>query len=323
MRSGLERMKRTALRADGLLLITAAIWGSGFVPQRAAMEHMGPWTFTSLRYAIGAAALVPFVVLLRRRTGVSSAAPPRQRRFTRRTIAGGVVLGLIMLLAAGLQQVGLVTTTAARAGFITGLYVTIVPVLGMLAGNAIRPGHVAGAVLAAVGLFLLSDGVAGAGLTAGDLWVAACAVMWAAHVLAVSLIAPRADALGLALVQFVTVAVVGGLVTAAVESPEAAGVIAGGGWLLYSGVFAIGVAFTIQIVAQRDAPPTHAAVLMSLEAVFGALFGYLILHETLNDRELAGCGLMLSGAIASQVIPAIRGKRKTPVERQVPRDAVR
>ncbi len=290
-----------------MLLLVAAMWGAGFTAQRSAMESMGPFTFNAARYAIGAAVILPLILLRKNRT-----------RPGPRTLAAGVLLGVVMWAASGLQQMGLVTTTASRAGFITGLYVLGVPLLGLPLGHRLSKGHLLGAVLAVAGLAMLSGDLSG-GIVRGDLLVLGCAALWAVHVVLVARVAGDGDALTLAATQFVVVAVLSLLAAQAVESPTAAGLRAGAVPLLYSGLFAIAVAFTFQIIAQRDAPPTHAAVLMSLEAVFGALFGVLLLAERLAPIEWAGCGLMFAGMLACQLWP----HHRTPAEQAELTDPVR
>lgn len=291
-----------------MLLAVAVLWGAGFSAQRSAMDSMGPFTFNAVRYAIGALILLPLLA------GIKADRP----RFDTRTILAGALLGVAMWAAAGLQQVGLVTTTASRASFLTGLYVLVVPAIGLLFGHRLFRGHFIGAVFAAAGLWLLSGDLSG-GFVLGDLLVLGCAVMWAVHVVLVAHFAPRADALALAVTQFIAVALLSGVFAFANEGPTLGELTMGALPVLYSGVFVIAVAFTLQIFAQRDAPPTHAAVLMSLEAVFGALFGVLLLHEQLTTPELAGCGLMFAGMLACQLWP----HKRTPEERAELTDAVR
>ncbi|MCL4221825.1 MAG: DMT family transporter [Phycisphaerales bacterium] len=300
-------MRTTALRADAILLLVACIWGSGFVAQRAAMEHMGPFAYTSLRYLIGVAMLLPLVVGPRWRT-----------RINRRTVPAGILLGIIMAVAANAQQIGMVTTTASRAGFITGLYVLGVPFIGLALGHRFTAGHFVGSLLAAIGLFFLSGDVSG-GFRTGDLWVGLCAVCWAFHVAIVAIAAPKADAVGLAIVQFAVVAIVTTIATFVREQPRISEISAAFLPIVYGGVFSIGIAFTLQIIAQKHAPPTHAAVLMSLEAVFAAIFGVLILSESLSRPELVGCGLMFAGMLTCQVWP----HKRTPVEKAELTDPVR
>lgn len=283
-------MRPAPLRADGILLLVAAIWGAGFVAQRAAAPHIPPLTFNALRYLIAFVLVGGLLVLLRR------------ARCTRRELLGGAALAVVMTGAAWLQQAGVEHTTAARAGFFTGLYVLIVPAIGLMHGQRVGRGHLVGAVVAAAGLAMLSGDLSG-GLRRGDPFVIACAVLWALHVVLTGRLAPRADALRLAAVQFLIVGVLSGVGGALLESDRWASVAQGIGPLAYSGVFSIGIAFTLQIVAQRSAPPTHAAVLMSMEAVFAAALGVLMLNERLSGPEGVGCGLMLAGCLLSQLWP--------------------
>ena len=313
-------MRRAALRADIMLLLVAALWGAGFVAQKHAMESMGPFAFNGVRYAIGALLLTPLLAFMLGRRDGAKPSP-----LSARTTVSGVQLGIVMFAAAGLQQVGIVSTTASRSAFLTGLYVLIVPAIGVLFRQKITAGHIAGGVLAVIGLTML--GIGGAenpairnllgGFTLGDWLVLGCAVLWALHVVLTGHFAPKADPFALAWSQFVTVAVLSVVVAIATE-PTTLGGLAGG-WmpLVYSGVFVIAIAFTLQIIAQKDAPPSHAAVLMSLEAVFGALFGVLLLRESLSAWEIAGCVVMLAGMLVSQVH---RGERTTleRIEQQEP-----
>lgn len=301
-------MNRASLRADGILLLVAAIWGSGFIAQSVAARSMGPLTFNSLRYFLGFGLLACVLAFM------------RKMQPTRGEVIGGVVLGAVMAGAAWMQQAGVEHTTAARAGFFTGLYVLLVPVAGLALGQRAGLSHVAGAVVAALGLWLLSGDVSG-GLNKGDPLILGCAVLWAVHVALTGKLAPTADALRLAAVQFATVGVLSGALALGLDHERARFATAADALLpvLYSGVLVIAVAFTLQIVAQREAPPTHAAVLMSLEAVFAAVLGWLLLSERLNSGEMGGCGLMLAGCLLSQLWP----HKRTPAERAKFKDPVR
>ena len=320
-------MRRAALRADSMLLLVAALWGAGFVAQKHAMDAMGPFAFNGLRYALGALLLVPLLAVALKRRSPGEASP-----LSIRTTIRGVLLGVVMFAAAGLQQVGIVSTTASRTAFLTGLYVLIVPAIGLLFRQRITAGHIAGGVLAVIGLTMLGIGGVGrhdtggepaldtlfSGFTIGDWLVLGCAVLWALHVVLTGHFAPRANPFALAWAQFVTVAVLSVGVAIATEPTTLEGLVSGLMPLVYSGVFVIAIAFTLQIIAQKDAPPTHAAVLMSLEAVFGALFGMLLLRESLSTWEIAGCVVMFAGMLVSQLH---RGER-TPLERIQQREPV-
>lgn len=299
-------MNRASLRADLILLLVAAVWGSGFVAQQIAAKSMGPLTFNALRYLVGFA-LVAAIILRR-----------SHWKPTRPELLGGSILGVIMAGAAWLQQAGIPDTTTARAGFFTGLYVLLVPIVGLAFGQRARLAHIAGAGVAAIGLWLLSGDISG-GLKPGDPLILVCAVLWAVHVVLVAKLAPKADPLRLAAVQFATVAVISGVLVLPFERDQLATVTDGLLPMFYSGIFVIGIAFTLQIIGQRTAPPTHAAVLMSMEAVFAAAFGLMLLSEGLNAGEMGGCGLMLAGAVLSQVWP----HKRTPAEIAELTDAVR
>ena len=296
-------MRSTALRADAMLLAVAALWGAGFVAQKDAMDSVGPFAFNAARYAIGAALLI-FPVVLRRRSSP----------LTRKTLLAGALLGIVMFAAASLQQTGIVTATASRTAFLTGLYVLIVPAIGLIFRQRITIGHVAGGVLAVVGLAMLSGQGSGdilSGLTSGDRLVLGSAGLWALHVVLTGHFAPKADPFVLAWTQFVTVAGLSACASIPSETTTLAGLAAAWLPIIYSGALVIALAFTLQIIAQRDAPPAHAAVIMSLEALFGAVFGVLLLKEMLSAWEIAGCATMFAGMLVSQLF---RGKHAGPVK---------
>lgn len=292
-----ERFHPTAsrgeqLRANLILLAVAVIWGSAFVAQRTGMERIGPFTFNGVRFALGSAVLLPFLGW-RRSRGLSSFG-----------LRSGALLGLLLFAGASFQQTGLVYTTAGKAGFITALYVVLVPLLLALVWRE-RVGWSAwlGAALAMVGLFLLSAQLLTDGfrLAPGDGWVLAGAFAWALHVIAVGRVAPGRDPLWLAMVQYGVCALLCLVVAVALERMEWADALLAKWPLLYAGVLSTGLAYTGQIVAQRHAASAHAALILSLESVFAALFGWLLLGEVLTTRQLLGCGLMLAGMLLVQI----------------------
>ena len=283
-----------ALKAELLLLVAAVIWGFAFAAQRVGMEYVGPFTYNGARFVLGALALLPLLWLGRR-----AASRPRARS-KRAMLGGGLLAGLVLFAGASLQQVGIVYTTAGKAGFVTGLYVVIVPLLGLLWGQR-TPGMTwAGAVLAAVGLYLLTvtDGFT---LAEGDGLVLVGAFFWAAHVLLIGRLSGRyVEPVLLACLQFSVCAVLSLMVALATEPVTLQGLEAAALPILYGGLLSVGVAYTLQVVAQRDAPPAHAAIILSLETVFAVLAGWLWLNETLTERGLFGCGLMFAGMLLSQ-----------------------
>ncbi len=291
---------KTTLEADGLLLLTAAIWGFAFVAQRAGMEVIGPFAYGAARFALGAAALLPLHAVLRRRRGPSPYRPrPRAWR-----VGGAALAGLVLFVAASLQQVGLVYTTAANAGFITCLYVVLVPIAGALLGKATGARIWVGALLAVAGLYVLSVGDR-LRMSPGDLLVLAGAFFWTGHILLITWLVARMEALEIAIGQFVTCAALSLATALLVEPAPFAGVVPAAVPILYGGLLSIGVAYTLQIVAQRTAHPAHASIIMSMEALFAGVGGVLLLGEPLTARLLAGGALMLAGMIVSQLEPRV------------------
>ncbi len=282
----------TALQANALLLLTAAIWGFAFVAQRVGMVHLGPFTFNAIRFGLGGLSLVPLIRGTRSRR--EHHAPPR------RLLMGGLVAGVILFAGASLQQVGIVTTTAGKAGFITGLYVVLVPLSGLLWGERVPWITWLGAAFAGVGLYFLSvtDQLT---LAPGDLWVMLSALCWTAHVHLIARLTQRIDPLPLAAVQFGVCSLLS-WITALVSEPFLwAGVWGGMVPILYGGLMSVGIAYTLQVVAQRYALPTPAAVIMSLESAFAALGGWLLLGERLGTRGGVGAALMMVGMVLAQL----------------------
>ena len=284
------------LNSEALLFLTAAIWGFAFVAQRAGMEYTGPFGFNAIRFALGSLSLVPLLVANRWR-GRHSRRRSEGNKGSMPLLGAGLA-GLILFAAASLQQIGIVYTTAGKAGFITGLYVVLVPILGLLRGQ--NPGYRTwlGAFLAVVGLYLLS--VTGRlHISRGDLLVLLSAFFWAGHVLVIGWLSPRRESLILACIQFATCSVLSLGATLVTEVFNPQGLLQATIPILYTGLLSTGVAYTLQVVAQRKVPPANAAIIMSLEAVFAALGGWLILEEIINPRGLVGSALMLTGMLIS------------------------
>ncbi|GAA6131887.1 DMT family transporter [Halopseudomonas sabulinigri] len=293
-------------RADALMLLTAMIWGSTFVAQRLGMDHIGPFLYTGLRFMVGALAVMPLIWLLRK-----PATAKTQSRLSKPMLLGSMALGAALTLGINLQQIGLMFTTVTNSGFITGLYVILVPVFGLFIGMRTHKGTWAGALLALVGMVLLSVGP-GFTVASGDWLQLIGAACWAVHVLMVGALASRYDPILVSFIQFMVCAVVSlslALVFEPIQWPMIQQALPA---ILYGGVLAVGVAFTLQVVAQKDAITSHAAIILSLEAVFAALAGWLILGETLSPRGLLGCALMLGGMLVAQLVPIYLERRKQP-----------
>jgi drug/metabolite transporter (DMT)-like permease len=253
-----------------------------------------------VRFALGAFTLLPLALRGNKNKGTGQ---DLDNNFSsKQAILGGGLAGLVLFAGASLQQVGLIYTTAGKAGFITGLYVVIVPILGMLWKQWPGWGASTGAVLAAVGLYFLSV-TEEFNLAPGDAWELAGAFMWATHVLILGWLSPRVDVLRLACAQYAVCSCLSLLVAVHTETITVHGLGEATIPILYGGVMSVGIAYTLQVVAQKVAPPTHAAIILSLEAVFAALAGWLILGEVLTTRGLFGCGLMLTGMVVSQLWP--------------------
>jgi drug/metabolite transporter (DMT)-like permease len=284
-------LRSNSLRADLLLLLTAFIWGFAFVAQRMGMEYVGPYLFNAARFALGCLPLLPFVA--------QNASGPLLPHLLR-AAPGSLLAGLFLFAGSSLQQVGIVYTTAGKAGFITGLYVILVPILGLALGQRSGRKTWLGALLATAGLYLLS--IEPPFSTAyGDALVLIGALFWAGHVLIIGRFAQQIDWAALAFLQFLTCSLLSCGVALVVE-PVAWLPLVDAAWpVFYGGVLSVGVAYTLQVVAQRQTPASHAAIILSLETVFAALGGWWLLSEAMSLRGLAGCGLMFGGMLVSQL----------------------
>jgi drug/metabolite transporter (DMT)-like permease len=291
-------MQERYLRSDLLFLLSATIWGFAFVAQRMGMDHVGPFTFNGIRFFLGAMVLVPFICHNRKKPAFEKDTEGPAKRAN--VIVYGALAGLVLFSAASLQQVGLIYTTAGKAGFITGLYVVIVPIMGLLWRQRTTAGTWIGALLAAVGMYLLSINE-DFSIGAGDLLEFIGALLWAVHIHLIGWMSPRTDALPLAFTQFMTCALASLLTAVVVETAGISDILAAALPILYGGMLSVGVAYTLQVVAQRHAHPAHAAILLSLEAVFAAVGGWLILDESMTGRAMLGCGLMFGGMLVSQL----------------------
>jgi drug/metabolite transporter (DMT)-like permease len=300
--------RATVIRSDLLLLLTAILWGFAFVAQRMGMDHIGPFLFNGIRFALGAGVML--VILKYRQLhrkppprpsptlgeGVREGATNDQRLTTVR----GLFLGLILFAGATFQQVGIVYTTAGNAGFITGLYVIFVPLLGAFSNQKAGVNAWGGAILAVIGMYFLSV-TAELTISKGDFLVLISAVFWAIHVLYTGWLSPRHSAIRLALVQYSVVSVLSFAAAFFFESNTLMGVWEAAWPILYGGVLSVGIGYTLQIVAQKKAPPTHAAIIMSLESVFAVIGGVWILSETMTERKWIGASLMLAGMLLAQI----------------------
>lgn len=288
-------MKNQRLKSNILLMITAVIWGFAFVAQRVGASYVGAFTFNGIRFALGSISLIPLLVHFSRKTkkektsdSITSAIP------------GGVTAGCILFLGSTVQQIGLSDTTAGKAAFITGLYIVLVPLFGIFLKHRVQINVWFGAVLAISGLYFLSI-TEGFAISKGDFLQLIGAIFWACHILSIDYFTKKVDPLKLSFVQFVTCSALSMAVAITFEKNTLYGITQALIPILYGGVFSVGIAYTLQVVGQKHAKPSHAALILSMESVFAAIGGLLILNERMGARGYAGCTLMFSGILLSQL----------------------
>ena len=283
------------LKADLTLLFVTILWGSAFAVMRLAAGHGSVFLLNGLRFLLGAALLLPFTKL--------------QKAFNRSTLVYVGLAGFALYVAVGLQQVGLVTTTAGNAGFITSLYVVIIPLLSLILWKE-RPSRLTGVagMMAILGAFLLSTG-GSFQVRSGDLFIFIGSFFWAMHVIVVSKVQGSMEALPFALGQFMVCSVLNLVTGIFIEHPSQTEMLSLLPAILYTGVFSIAIGFTLQVVAQKHTPPNDAALIMSLESVFAVLFGWAFLRETLLPIQGAGCIMILVAVVLVQVK---NGKMRAP-----------
>jgi drug/metabolite transporter (DMT)-like permease len=310
-------MNLRLLKNDALLLLTAAIWGLAFVAQRVGMRTLGPFAFNGVRFALGSVSLLPLLYArsrrARRRRPAAAGSGPQLRPLPAFLLAA--FTGGVLFVAASLQQVGMVDTGAGKSGFITGLYVVLVPLSGLLWGQRAGWGRWLGALLAISGLYFLTI-TEQLTIGRGDALVLVGAFFWTAHVQILGWLSPRTDAIRLACIQFAVCALLSLTAAFILESVSLAAILATAVPILYGGLFSVGIAYTLQVVAQREAHPAHAAIILSLEGVFAVLGGWLLIAETLSPRGLLGCALMLAGMISAQTTLFRRPRRAGPAGRE-------
>lgn len=291
-------MKVNRIRQNVLPLLTALIWGTAFVAQSVGAAYMGAFTFNTARAVIAFFFLLGmcFVLrLLRRRQG--TAYPSASRR---ELIWGGLCCGMALTVATYFQQKGLETTTAGKAGFITALYIVLVPIFGRILGRRVSKGIWCSVTLAVAGLYFLCINEA-LTVTVGDLYLLVCALCFAVQIMTVDYFSQRVNGVELSCLQFLVMAVLSALGMPGETLPSVA---TASEWLwpvLYVGIFSSGVAYTLQILSQKDADPAVVSLLMSLESVFATIAGVLILHDQMRGREYLGCALMLAAVILTQL----------------------
>ena len=282
-----------------ILFLTAFIWGTAFVAQSVGMDHIGPFAFNAARSFVGGLALIPVILAFDRLK------PPVQRQaekaFHKQTLLGGLCCGLALGVASCLQQVGIKYTTVGKAGFITAMYIVIVPVLGLFLGKKVGAKLWLSVVIAIAGLYLLC--MSGSfSLQKGDLLVILCAFAFSVHIMVIDHFSPMADGVKMSCIQFFVAGLLSLSVMAFAEGvPDAGDLLRSWIPVLYCGVLSSGVAYTLQIIGQRGVNPTIASLVLSLESVISVLAGWVVLHQSMTARELLGCLLMFVAIVLAQL----------------------
>jgi drug/metabolite transporter (DMT)-like permease len=291
------------LKSNLLLLLAAAIWGLAFVAQRVGMEYVGPFTFNGVRFALGSLSLIPLILYYQNRSPQES----KVKGESKQVIIAGLITGIVLFIAATLQQIGLIYTTAGKAAFITCLYIVIVPILGILLKQYVSMSTWIGSVIAVVGLYFLcvKDGLY---ISYGEVLELVGAFFWAIHILVIDHFSCRVPVLKLAFFQFITCSILSLIAALFMETIRVESIYQAAVPILYGGIFSVGVAYTLQVVAQKSAQPSHAAIILSIETVFAAIGGWLILNERLGFQETLGCVIMFAGMLLSQLQNLTRSK---------------
>lgn len=287
-------MKKEQLKGSALLLLATLIWGCAFVAQRVGMDHLGPMSFQAIRSLLAVLALLPVIFLMDRNPGAYI-----PRWWDRGLWKTGILCGLALFAAQGLQQMGLICTDPGKAGFITAMYIVLVPVLGLFLGRRCGVQVWVSVALAVAGLYLLSC-VGVTRINTGDVLILIGAVAFAVQIVLIDSLAQHMDGLRLNCIQFLVVTALSALTAFFTETPTWDGVLACALPLLYTGVLSSGAAFTLQILGQQHLPPAPASLIMSLESVFAVLAGWVLLGQTLSPTETLGCVLVFAGVILSQ-----------------------
>ena len=287
----MDRMKNNIL-----LVLTALIWGCAFVAQSVGMDYVGPFTFNMARFLIGAIVLLPVIWFMdrQRKTGAEKDAGQKT------LIIGGICCGIALAVASTLQQWGILFTTVGKAGFITAMYIVIVPLLGIFIGKKVRPLIIGCVAIAVVGFYFLCM-TESLRLGLGDFLVLLCAIAFSIHILVIDHFSPKVDGVKMSAIQFLTAAIISAVPTLLWEQPVFTEILQAWQPMLYAGVMSCGVAYTLQIIAQKNADPTVASLLLSLESVFSVLAGWVLLGQGLSLKELFGCVLIFCAIILAQL----------------------
>ena len=301
-------MNKYTLRQSVLLLLTAAIWGVAFVAQSVGMDYVGPFTFNTVRSLIGGIVLIPCIMLLKRINAGSkdtagaaehaSGDPAGQRKVL---LTGGVACGVLLCIASNLQQFGIMYTSVGKSGFITAMYIVLVPVVGIFLKKKAGVKIWCSVAIAVCGLYLLCMTDNGFSIQKGDLLLLLGAVAFSFHILTIDYFSPKVDGVKMSCIQFFTCGILSMVCMFLLEQPQIGAILQAWMPIVYAGVMSCGVAYTLQIVGQKGMNPTVASLILSTESVISVIAGWLILHQKLSGRELLGCVLMFAAIILVQL----------------------
>lgn len=288
-------MKKITFKSDLLLLLAAAIWGFAFVAQRIGMKYVGPFTYNGIRFALGSISLIPLIIFFK-----DDNSGRNEYKGFREAAKTGLMAGIVLFIAVSLQQIGLMQTTAGKAAFITGLYIVLVPILGLFLKHYVGKNAWLGAVISVIGLYFLC--VTNTFFISGyDILILICAFFFAVHILLIDRFINRVNAIKLSFFQFLTCSVLCLIIAFFTEEITLSAIALALVPILYGGIGSVGIAYTLQVVGQKNADPTSAAIILSMESLFAAIGGFLILHENLGIRGIIGSAFMLTGMILSQI----------------------
>lgn len=297
-------MKKMTVKGVIMLLLTAFIWGVAFVAQSVGMNYIEPFTFSCIRSLMGGIVLIPCIWFLdswnAKNSGTKREKKPMTKAERNMLLIGGICCGLALGVAANLQQFGVKYTSVGKAGFITALYIVIVPIFGIFLKKKVGIKIWISVAVSVVGLYLLCM-TGDLSISKGDLLVVLCAIAFSIHIMVIDYFSPKVDAVKMSCIQFFVAGILSAVPMFLIEKPSVSAIMAAMVPLLYAGVMSCGVGYTLQIVAQKDADPTIASLILSLESVFSVLAGWVVLGEVLSGKEILGCVLMFGAIILAQL----------------------
>ena len=288
-------MKNKRFYGNVMLILTALIWGSSFVAQSVGMDYIGPFTFNAIRCIIGGIVLIPIIFIIDKVKKDS-----KSKDNNNQLILGGILCGIALFTGSTLQQFGISFTSVGKAGFITALYIVLVPILGIFFKKKVSLKIWLSVLISMIGLYLLCI-TENFSIGKGDLLVLFCAFFFAIHILLIDYFSPKVNGVKMSCIQFFVAGIISVLPMAFFENPTINSILSAWAPILYAGVLSCGVAYTLQIVAQKNTDPTVASLLLSLESVFAVISGWFILSESLSFKELTGCALVFIAIILAQL----------------------